>query len=176
MTLLDLVNRSEQAIIDDDDYERCIAYRWARLPLHRGRYGGYVYTWLDGSRRRGQMIYLHQHIAGRAPAGQCIDHINRNVLDNRRSNIRFVTYAGNNMNHGPRRDSTTGVRGVQPFPRNKTNPWVARIRVNGRYINLGYFATVEEATLARQYAELKYYGELCPLPGREFTEWGGMEC
>ena len=41
---------------------------------------------------------VHQMIIGKAPKGFVIDHINRNKLDNRRQNLRFVTPSENTLN------------------------------------------------------------------------------
>lgn len=56
--------------------------------------------------KHGYLIYsknnryypIHQMILGKAPKGLVIDHINRDKLDNRRKNLRFVTTAENNKN------------------------------------------------------------------------------
>lgn len=41
---------------------------------------------------------IHQMIIGKAPKGKVVDHINRNKLDNRRENLRFITQAENIKN------------------------------------------------------------------------------
>ncbi len=180
MKFLDLVNTPEKAIVDDQDYDRCSAFKWRRLPVQPigrpGGRGGYVCCYAtDPSLPR--LFYLHRFIVWAIPKGEVVDHINGNALDNRRDNLRIVTVTVNAANrHYMHRRNTTGVRGVIFDKRGREKPWSARIFANWKNYSLGTFATIEEATLARQHAELKYYGELCPLPGREFTEWGGMEC
>jgi len=42
--------------------------------------------------------YLHHRIMGRPPGILVLDHINRNKLDNRKSNLRFITKGENNRN------------------------------------------------------------------------------
>lgn len=42
--------------------------------------------------------YLHHFLMGKPSKGMVIDHINRDKLDNRKSNLRFVTKAENNRN------------------------------------------------------------------------------
>lgn len=51
-----------------------------------------------------------------------------------------------------RPDNTTGVRGVYLTKRNPPlpKPWYARVMVKGEYIQLGYFATKDEAAAARK--------------------------
>jgi predicted metalloprotease with PDZ domain len=61
---------------------------------------------------RGKFIFrlLHRVIM-QATDGQWIDHINRNALDNRLSNLRFTDRAGNSRNCGLK-GSKVGLKGV----------------------------------------------------------------
>lgn len=43
-------------------------------------------------------VPLHWLIIGKAPKNMVIDHINRNKLDNRKENLRFITQAENFRN------------------------------------------------------------------------------
>lgn len=85
--------------------------------------------------------------------GQVIDHINRDKLDNRRINLRFVTVAENAWNvieADPR--SSTGFRGVTLHE--ETGKWRARICRHGNNRSLGLFDTPEEAHAAYCAAKL----------------------
>ncbi len=53
------------------------------------------------------------------------------------------------------RNNTSGVTGVSE---NRHGSFIARISVNNKQIHLGSFSSLEEATKARQDAEIKYYG------------------
>jgi hypothetical protein len=90
--------------------------------------------------------YLHKLIC---PDGM-VDHINRNKLDNRCSNLRIATYSENIMNTGIRSDNTSGVKGVVWVKR--TNKWMVRFREKF----IGYYETLEEATKARQMENDKW--------------------
>lgn len=51
------------------------------------------------------------------------------------------------------------LRSGNPGIRKRGNTWEARIKVNGKYIHIGRFATENEAISARKQAELKYRGD-----------------
>jgi predicted aspartyl protease len=85
---------------------------------------------------------------------QLIDHINGNKADNRRKNLRPVTYAENCHNRKRNSNNTSGTTGVRKVENGK---FEAYIYVNGKKIHLGYFATKKEAEDARDDAKRKYH-------------------
>lgn len=121
------------AIVDKQDIRTCLKRRW-RLGEN-----GYVY-W---SRNGHSSVTIAHFILGIEPqmGGLEPDHINRNTLDNRRSNLRLVTRGQNLMNRITRRGKT-GLKYVY-FTRYKNG----RERFIGR--PPGYsqreFRTLEEA-------------------------------
>lgn len=58
-----------------------------------------------------------------------------------------------------RSNNKSGVRGVSWHKSN--GKWAAKIGVDGKKYTLGYFKTIEEATLARQAAAKEYFGDFC---------------
>jgi hypothetical protein len=107
-------------------------------------------------------FYLHRLIIDRVIGEQLhesekVDHIDRNKLNNRRSNLRVVTHAQNLANANRRRDNEHGYRGVTY---NKhTDRWFARLQVNQRTIHLGHFDTPEQAAKAYDAAARQYLPE-----------------
>lgn len=86
-----------------------------------------------------------------------IDHINGIKTDNRICNLREATNSQNGKNLGISKANKTGYKGVCfDKPNNK---WRAYIRVNGKMINIGRFANIEDAIKARKLAEQQYFGE-----------------
>ena len=71
----------------------------------------------------------------------CIDHINRNPLDNRKSNLRIVTVFQNNQNKS---NNASGCVGVI-WDKSRQN-WI--VSCKGKYI--GRFISFEEAVKARK--------------------------
>lgn len=78
-----------------------------------------------------------------APKGALVDHIDRNTLNNQRSNLRLVTPHGNQMN-------TTGRFNSSGFPnvRSMGKRFQGRVKVMGKKISVGCFDTAEEARIA----------------------------
>lgn len=119
-------NEIERAIIDVDDVDKVNGKRWT----DNGH--GYVRTFKGTT-----PVYLHRLIMD-APDGYDVDHVNRNRLDNRRSNLRVVSHIENANNRNcakPKR--VTG--------RNLAKPYYAVQTIGGERKYLGYFATEEEA-------------------------------
>lgn len=81
-----------------------------------------------------------------------IDHIDRNRLNNRFSNLRDVPPAINNTNRPAY--GQTGIKGV----RTKGSRFVARIADNGLNRYLGLFETAEEAATAFKIAHVGLWG------------------
>lgn len=83
-----------------------------------------------------------------------VDHINGDKTDNRASNLREVTMAENSKNIGIPRHNKSGHLGVH-WDRSR-DKWMAFIRADGRFINLGRFSSLDEAAAARSAANRKY--------------------
>jgi len=86
-----------------------------------------------------------------------IDHINCDGRDNRLSNLRLATQTLNNANRRAQ------ARAVHNLPKgvhatDKPNRFRARIKANGRRIDLGRFDTVAEARQAYMAAAIELFG------------------
>lgn len=100
--------------------------------------------------------YAHRlmwlYVYGAMPLLQ-IDHINRNKEDNRPVNLRLATQKQNSENIYRAKQNTSGFRGVRFESRLISKPWSACITNNYKQKHLGYYATMEEAIIARKAAE-----------------------
>lgn len=99
-------------------------------------------------------VRIHRVLMGFPPFA--IDHIDRNRLNNRRSNLRVCTNAQNQANrvalpHSSRFKGVTLQR--------RTGRYEAQIVSKGRKIHLGTFATEEDAAKAYDAAARNEWGE-----------------
>lgn len=74
------------ALVDEQDLYLFTEHNWSDSGV------GYLATMERGSKRR---MYLHRLIAGESERGHVVDHINGDTYDNRRCNLRIVTFAEN---------------------------------------------------------------------------------
>lgn len=127
------------AFVDDEDWPMVSHFRWHRHS------GGYATTG-DGH------TYMHRMLLLPEPE-QCIDHVNRNKLDNRRSNLRLCTVSEN---------VAAGVfpPGLHSRYRGVTweRGWLAQIKVNQRRLGLGRYKDEVKAALAYDLKALAVFG------------------
>jgi hypothetical protein len=88
-----------------------------------------------------------------------IDHINGNTMDCRKMNLRSCTHGENLRNRKVKENNKSGVTGVFWNNYIPTPKWMAYIKLNYKFINLGYYDDKEDAIKARKEAEQKYFGE-----------------
>jgi len=122
------LNHGKVALVDDEDYEFLSGFRWHYKNGYAARNNGRVRVW------------MHREVM-RAEQGQEVDHINRDPLDNQKSNLRFATRKQNADNRGMFRNNTSGYTGVS-FHHGK---WQASYRHNGLLVYLGRYETAEDA-------------------------------
>jgi hypothetical protein len=122
--------------IDKEDLEKVKQYKWS---LRKG-----YPTHINSKLPKG----LSQFIIGKKE-GYDIDHINHDILDNRKQNLRHCTVSQNMMNKK--------VKGYCWHKDNKK--WMAYIKINKKFINLGSFINKQDAINTRRKAEQKYFGE-----------------
>lgn len=105
---------------------------------------GYVSVGVKGKIYRAhRLAWLYVH--GRWPHNE-IDHINRIRNDNRIVNLREADRSVNTQNTNLHGRNTSGFRGVGWHKQHQA--WRARISVNGKTKNLGYFPSREDAAEA----------------------------
>lgn len=109
-----------------------------RTSKSAGRYTIFI----DGvCRQEHRVVWLWHY--GEWPK-QCIDHIDRNPLNNRIKNLRDVTLSENKQNQSVTKRSKTGFKGVSVL----RYGYSAEIQHKRKKYYLGYFKTPEDAHAA----------------------------
>lgn len=136
-------------MVDNEDYERLSKHRWSfRIYAIRS-------IQKNGKQR---VIYMHREVLGRRiKEGLYTDHINRNRLDNRKKNLRVVTYMQNNCNTTKKAKNKSGYKGVSWDK--LLNKWRVQIGANKKNHYIGVFTSRLKAYKAYCEAVKQYHGE-----------------
>lgn len=102
--------------------------------------------------------YLHRIILN-VPEGKCIDHINGNGLDNRKTNLRIVEQKHNCYHCKPKKNvnSKSLYKGV--YRRSDDKAWCAQIMINHKTISLGSYNNELDAARAYNKKAKELFGE-----------------
>lgn len=152
MSKLIPLTQGHHAIVDDDDYDFLMQWKW-----FSGK-RGYVLRKAPGHNT--QTLCMHRVVMGLEPSDpRRVDHINRNTADNRRCNLRLVTIRLNSLN----RVGTKTARSYSHYKgvtfHKRQNKWQAQLFVDGKQLYLGKFESEHEAAVAYNAAAQKHFGE-----------------
>jgi hypothetical protein len=139
-------------VLVDDDFQ------------HRGRLSiashGYVQMTPPGT---GRVMLLHRWLLGLAVGDpRKGDHVNRDVLDNRRCNLRAVDGSTSNANRAKLEIPTTCTYRMR-------DRWQARIRWRGQLYHLGTFRDREDAAAAVAAFRAEHPETMPPRAAKETT-------
>jgi len=152
------LTRDKYTIVDDEDYDRLMEHSWAWIPA-TGAKNNKGYAARKGNKKKGEprTVQMHREIL-HAPKGTVIDHKNLNSLDNRKENLRYADVQTNAFNrHKPVMECTSKYKGV--LQRKNDTRWMARIKFNGRHVELGKYDTEEKAAAIYNFASRIFFGK-----------------
>lgn len=147
------------AIIDDEDWDkeltttvcgegvttRICDRKWFAVRTKRSIFYAAGAVLVKKNLKR--QLLIHRLILGIPPSPKFeVDHINQNGLDNRKSNLRWVTTSQNVLNGRIQNSHSSKYIGVSWHKREKK--WYARIGFNGKVIHIGCFNNEEDAAVA----------------------------
>lgn len=138
-------------IIDSEDFDIVKNYQWTARKLYSNFYA-YANKW------KAKSVALHRLIS-KCPENLVVDHINRNTLDNRKSNLRVCN---NLVNIKNRPINKVGYRGII---QNDIGKYRVRLQIN-RVKYDKTFDTLEKAIEYRNELETKYHKKeeiICPI-------------
>ncbi len=125
-------------------------------PVISIRADGYIQVGICGRRFMAHRV-IWLLVTGRWPNG-ILDHKDGVRTNNRWNNLREVSASGNSQNmRRAHRDTKHGLLGVSFIQNRKSKPFRSEIRVDGKPMRLGTFATPEEAHAAYLNAKRKFH-------------------
>jgi|SRR6266853_1272468 len=145
MKTIELINSSNLVIVDDEDFNNLNKYKWYLLN------NGSVYGLINKENTSMPSIILDTKIS--------VDHIDRNKLNNQKSNLRKASTSQNLANRILFKNNKVGYKGVY-YDRGK---YKAQICCAGKVKHLGRFENKEDAALAYNQAALIYFGEFANI-------------
>ena len=122
-------------IVDDEDQWLLRSYTWYVNT-------GYAQTYIPGTKPRAHAI-LHHCVVGRPLNGMEVDHIDRNTLNNRKHNLRYVSHGQNHINSDKSDEAWHIMR------TSWSGKYQVAIRRDSTHHYLGVYETVEEAEVVR---------------------------
>lgn len=144
----------ESVLVDDDDYTIHSKVKWQLSPT------GYVARSVSTNAVR-KRVYLHRLIMN-CPVGLVVDHINRNRLDNRKSNLRVCTQKQNTIAGNGWEKAEIKYKGVS-YMRSGGKKVLHKFRARINKKQIGTFNTPEEAAKAYDQEAKRLYGEYAYL-------------
>jgi hypothetical protein len=118
-----LLSKGDKTIVDDCDYEYLSQWKWYLS-------NGYA---ISNDRKKMHRIIM------KAKEGEIVDHIDRDKLNNSRTNLRIISREGNVHNQKKRINTFNNYKGTQYVK--KLGLWQSRCRINGNDYYLGLYKT-----------------------------------
>lgn len=145
------VNAKDGYAIVDKEFAYLDRHKWSMTGNSNGQ--GYPGTNIDR-----QSVDMHRLIMG-FPKGLEVDHINRNRLDNRLTNLRLVNRQQNSLNKTIQRNNPSGYKGVSA----ESGKWRVKV-VLSRVVHFGgLYACKHEAARAYNDLAVRLHGKYAAL-------------
>lgn len=146
-----MLTQGKVALVDDEDYERLIQYKW-----YAKKCGCKWYAY----RSMESFMAMHTFIMN-PPKQMQIDHIDGDGFNNQKSNLRICTPSENSCHKVCTKNKYKGVRKLSK------KSWVGYINHNKKSIYLGSFNTEWQAAEAYNKKAKELYGDFAKLNSPE---------
>lgn len=151
------LTKGQYALVDDSDYEFLNQWKW---------YSSHGYATRDSfiptphGKYKKQVVSMHRLLMGVIGEPKLVDHIDRNPLNNQRSNLRLCTKSQNNANKGIESKNTSGYKGVSWCSTAKM--WRVRCgkKTIGRFHDIKKAAKVYNETATAMFGEFAYQNKI----------------
>lgn len=141
-------NHAGIILVDDEDYDRLIEFRWLWAK-------GLICRGIPCSGKRKPIANEIMRQSG------TIDHEDRNPFNNQKSNLRFCTQQQNCQNRTKIQNTSSKYKGVV-YVKNRKK-WRACITLNGNKIYLGSYILEEDAAKAYDRKAVELFKEFACL-------------
>lgn len=135
-----------ESLVDDDKWHELYQMKWYMS---------------EGYFKTGKNTLLHRYLMNASKDDLLVDHMNKNKLDNRISNLRFNTFAGNAHNKIKIENATSKYYGV--YWQKTSQCWVACIMKDHIPYYLGRFDNEENAAAIYNIKARELYKEFANL-------------
>ena len=143
--------------VDDADYELLSTMKWSIT--NHGRAGKCIGSQSTPCGKT--TILMHRFILGITDTNTFVDHIDRNPLNNCRSNLRIATQCQNQHNRRANLVGTSIYKGVSK--QKNVKKYKAQIMAENKLIYIGMFSSEIEAAKAYDEMAKKLHGEFACL-------------
>lgn len=153
------------ALIDDEDYEIVSKLVWRAFTIGYRRKTTYAITFVkDSASGKRKMLSMHRYLM--EPFGnEVIQHLNRDGLDNRRSNL-LVTHRKSlpKIARGWKGKRFKGVfTDPRAVKRKSKYPYETKIMIDGKQRFIGSYSTLEEAAKVYDFCARLVFGKTAVL-------------
>lgn len=131
----------------DENFAHLDEYKWSLSDT------GYARALING-----KWVKMHRLVSG-AKAGEQVDHINMDRLNNTSTNLRVCTPSENNANRLKQSNNTSGFKGIYKYG----NKWRAKLVKQRKQYHLGTYDTRVDAAKAYDEGALRLFGEFANL-------------
>jgi len=145
------------AIVDVEDFDYLNQFKWC---FNAGYAMRRIPNPVPKTKPRQIWVLMHR-VVNKTPVGLMTDHINGNILDNRKKNLRSSTHQQNHFNRSPHKNTKSIFKGV--CTTHNSGKWRAYIKVGEKQKHLGLFEYEIDAAKSYDSAALEYYGEFAHL-------------
>ena len=144
-----ILHNGEVCLVDADMHEKLSMHKWH---LSSNKASVRRYQTLGG---KIEVVMIHREVI-QAKAGEIVDHINGNVLDNRLDNLRLCSHAENMRNRKMHSNNKLGVKGVY-FGGDR---YIAEVKLNKKK-HKRVFRDIESAKEWVERARKELHADFC---------------
>lgn len=154
------LTRGKFALVDDEDFEELSKYSWQATKSKHSKNFRATRRTPGGRFDKRYYVAMHRMVLNINDSKIQIDHIDRDPLNNQKSNLRICTNSQNQQNRKKQLKCSSKYKGVSLDKRRRK--WYSYIRTE-KLKSLGYFHSEIEAAKAYNEAAKKYFGEFALL-------------